>query len=100
MAQVLVPVYIGTVSDSDDGQYYKYFEESEVPGLNRFNIGDKVRFCDDFVLVSHKSEEHFTADVEHTHLIELIDYCPDKKEYSYWVKIDPMLRHCGEAFSF
>ena len=42
MAQVLVPVYIGTVSDADDGQYYKYFEESEVTGLNRFNIGDKV----------------------------------------------------------
>jgi len=50
--------------------------------------------------VSHKTGERFTADVEHTHIIDMVRYDIDDKEYSYWVKIDPVVRHCGAAFSF
>ncbi|MBP0011443.1 MULTISPECIES: hypothetical protein [unclassified Roseofilum] len=99
MAQVLVPVH--SDEQFEDGfQRYIYLDESEVPRKQKFNVGDKVRFCDDFVLVSHKTGERFTADVEHTHIIDIVTYDIDDKKYSYWVKIDPVVRHCGAAFSF
>ncbi|OJJ27630.1 hypothetical protein BI308_01325 [Roseofilum reptotaenium AO1-A] len=98
MAQVLVPVYISELDSEENTQHYRYFEESEVPKLNRFNVGDKVRFSDDYALEDVKTGERFKVDVEHTHLIKLVSYNPATKEYSYWVKIDPVLRHCGEKF--
>jgi len=40
--QVLVPVFV-IESDEDGRQYYAYVNESDYPGDNRFNVGDKVR---------------------------------------------------------
>ncbi|MBP0024213.1 MAG: hypothetical protein J7540_09480 [Roseofilum sp. SID2] len=61
MAQVLVPVYVSTLAGTDDGQYYKYFEESEVPGLNRFRIKhldglfvNCCRFCLSFLRMLYR----------------------------------------------
>lgn len=71
--QVLVPTYVG----HDDRVYYTYVEETAIPEMNRFNVGDKVNVIG--------------LPEEYTHTIDCVSYDLDANEWVYYVQFDPHL---------
>ncbi|MDB9515706.1 hypothetical protein PN466_01860 [Roseofilum reptotaenium CS-1145] len=75
MAQVLVQVFI-PVQGYDETQFYTYVDESNFPGMNLFNVGDKVRI----------KGELFTE--EHLHTVESVNFDLPSRQWEYYIKFD------------
>lgn len=77
MVQVLVPISATEAADDDERQYYTYINESDYPGANRFNVGDKVQ-------INHA--DLFSEKYSHT--VELVNWDLSTKQWIYYVGFD------------
>ncbi|MDB9515747.1 hypothetical protein PN466_02090 [Roseofilum reptotaenium CS-1145] len=81
MVQVLVPISAWQAND-DERQYYTYINESDYPGANRFNVGDKVKL----------NYEEFD-DSPYIHRVDGVELDLDVNQWKYWVVFDPNFSH-------
>ncbi len=77
MVQVLVPIS-ATEADDDKIQIYTYINESDYPGANRFNVGDKVQI---------NSVDLFSE--EYSHTVKSVDFDLSTKQWNYYVGFNP-----------
>jgi len=76
-------------ADDDKIQIYTYINESDYPGANRFNVGDKVQL----------NYEEF-AESPYIHTVEFVQFClfanrfrRPANRWEYWVRFDPNFSH-------
>jgi len=81
MVQVLVPIS-AMEADDDKIQIYTYINESDYPGVNRFNVGDKVKL----------NYEEFD-DSPYIHTVDCLDFDLSANQWHYGVVFDPNFSH-------